>query len=130
MKKTIYLLALAMIFTLSSCGGGKTDKESEKEETKAEETKADDKLAGCDDFLKKYEEWMDAYVEVLEAVLTGKADEGIQEKYGTLMMEAGTWATKWITLSACAMNDEYQKKFEAIQKKATDKLEGITDDLE
>ena len=110
MKKTIYLLALAMIFTLSSCGGGKTDKESEKEETKAK--------------------WMDAYIEVIEAVLTGKADEGIQEKYGTLMMEAGTWATQWITLSACAMNDEYQKKFEAIQKKATDKLEGITDDLE
>jgi len=42
-----------MLFTLSSCGGGKTDKEAEKEEAKTEETKSDDKLAGCDDFLKK-----------------------------------------------------------------------------
>ena len=130
MKKLTYLLALAMIFTLSSCGGGKADKESEKEEAKAEETKADDKLAGCDDFLKKYEEWMDAYVEVIEAVMTGEADEETQEKYGTLMMEAGTWATNWLTMAACAANEKYSAKFEAIQKKATDKLEALTGEIE
>lgn len=130
MKKLTYLLALAMIFTLSSCGGSKEDKESKKEDVEAEEKKSDDKLADCDDFLKKYEEWMDAYVEVIEAVLTGKADEGIQEKYGTLIMEAGTWATNWLTMAACAADEKYQEKFEAIQQKATDKLEGIAGEVE
>lgn len=132
MKKLIYLLALAMIITLSSCGGSKDDKESKKDETdaKADEKKADDKLADCDDFLKKYEEWMNAYIEVIEAVLTGSADEEIQEKYGTLMMEAGNWATQWVTLSACAMNEEYQKKFEEIAEKASAKMEEISKEFE
>ena len=130
MKKTIYLMALAMIFTLSSCGGGKTDKESEKEEAKAEETKADDKLADCDDFLKKYEEWMNAYVEVIEAVTPGEADEETMEKYGTLMMEAGNWATNWLAMAVCAADEEYSAKFEAIQQKATDKLEALTGEVE
>ena len=130
MKKLTYLLALAMIFTLSSCGGGKTDKETEKEEVNAEETKTDNKLAGCDDFLKKYEEWMDAYVEVIEAVMTGEADEETQEKYSTLMVEGGTWASNWLTMAACAANDKYQKKFEEIQNKATEKLEALYGEVE
>jgi hypothetical protein len=131
MKKLVYLLALGMIFALCSCGGSKGDKESAKDEKEAEKTKADDRIADCDDFLKRYEEWMNEYVEVMEAVLTGTGEEeGLEERYNALAQEAATWATQWVTLSACAMNEEYQKKYEAIAEKASAKMEELTRELE
>ena len=127
MKKITYLLAFAMIFTLTSCGGGKTDKESKKEEAEAEETKADEKIADCDDFLKKYEEWTNEYIEVMEAVFgeTEEEVEGLEERWNAMVQEAVSWSQQWATLTKCSMNEEYVKKFEEIADKAAKKLEEV-----
>lgn len=131
MKKITYLLVLAMIFTLTSCGGGKTDKETKKGEVEAEETKDDGKIADCDDFLERYEEWMDDYIEVMEAVF-GETEEaeGLQEKWDTMVQEAITWSQQWATLVKCSMNEEYAKKFEEIADKAAKKMEEVMGDQE
>lgn len=119
-------MALTMIFTLSSCGGSKDDKGSAKEEAEAEKTKADEKIADCDDFLKRYEEWMNGYIEVMEAVFTGTGEEeGLQERWDAMVQEAVTWSTQWVTLSECSMNEEYVKKFEEIADRAAKKMEEV-----
>jgi len=126
MKKLVYLMALAMLFTLSSCGGSKDDKGSAEDKTEAEKTKADEKIADCDDFLKRYEEWMNEYIEVMEAVFTGTGEEeGLQERWDALVQEAATWSTQWVTLSECSMNEEYVKKFEEIADRAAKKMEEV-----
>jgi len=99
MKKLVYLMALAMIFTLFSCGGSKKDKGSAEDKTETEKTKADEKIADCDDFLKRYEEWMNEYVEVIEAVFAGTdKEEGLEERWEALVQEAATWSTQWLSL--------------------------------
>ncbi len=127
MKKLVYLMALAMIFAFTSCGGSKDDKESTKDKTEAEEAKAGDKIADCDDFLKRYEEWTNEYIEVMEAVFgeTEEDVEGLQEKWDSMVMEAVTWSQEWATLAKCSMNEEYVKKFEEIADKAAKKLEEV-----
>jgi len=124
MKKLVYLMAIAMIFTLSSCGGSKEDKETAKDKT--EDKKADEKIADCDDFLKRYEEWMNEYVEVVEAVFSGTGEEeGLQERWEAMVQEAVTWSTQWVTLTKCSMNEEYVKKFEEIADRAAKKMEEV-----
>ncbi len=126
MKKLVYLMVLAMIFTLFSCGGSKKDKGSAEDKTETEKTKADEKIADCDDFLKRYEEWMNEYVEVIEAVFAGTdKEEGLEERWEALVQEAATWSTQWYTLTKCSMNEEYVKKFEEIADKAAKKMEEV-----
>lgn len=119
-------MAFAMIFAFTSCGGSKEDKGTAEDKTETEKAQDDGKIADCDDFLKRYEEWMNEYIEVIEAVFSGTADEeGLQERWDSMVQEAVTWSQQWVTLTKCSMNEEYVKKFEEIADRAAKKMEEV-----
>jgi hypothetical protein len=119
MKKIIYLIALISFLGFVSCGSSSDkDKSSDKKELS-------DEINDCDDFLAHYEEWVDDYIKVLDDYLNNPTDEKVATRYMELMQEAMTWSTKWIALSDCADNEEYEQKFEDASKKIEEKLTEI-----
>ena len=120
MKKLIYLFLMLGIFVTYSCGGSGSDKV--KEEATEENTKQSGEIKDCDDFLAHYEEWVDEYLEVIEAYLKNPADASTATRYMELMQETMGWSTKWVAMADCADDEEYEQKFEEISKKVEEKM--------
>lgn len=118
MKKLIFFVAILGLFMNYSCSSSKSEKEN-KSELKAASIK------DCDDFLEHYEEWVDDYIEVLDAYFNNPADAEIASKYMELMQEAMQWSTKWTALVDCADDEKYEKKFEEISNKVEEKLKEL-----
>ncbi|UCG27153.1 MAG: hypothetical protein JSV24_09270, partial [Bacteroidales bacterium] len=109
-----------------ACGGGSSDKETQKsDEEMIEEEATDEKIADCDEFLDKYDEWMNDYVDFLEAYMSGSNDPELAQKYTEVAQEAAGWASQWSGLAACVMNETYQKRFEEIAAKAEEKMKEL-----
>jgi hypothetical protein len=126
MKQLLYLSAIFTFLLLSGCGNSAKEKKSRDEagtEETADSLKSGDKIKDCDDFLDRYEKWMDEYLALLEEYMENPMDAELMAKYMELAGEALTWATQWGALYDCAGNEEYEKRFEAIEEKAEKKLE-------
>lgn len=126
MKKLIYLFAIFGFLLFSGCGNAPKDKVSHDEDVTEEttdSTKSDDKIKDCDDFLDRYEKWMDDYLAVLEDYMKNPLDAELATKYMELAGEALNWATQWGVLYDCAGQEEYEKRFDEIEEKAEKKLE-------
>ena len=126
MKKLSYFLMILSLLILSSCGGKsgqkETDKSTEELTGESDEQKTgDDQISNCDDFLNKYEAWMDEYLKFLEEYKTNPADAEIGTRFLSLMEELGTWSSNWITMYECANEEKYQQRYEEIAKKAEEK---------
>ena len=128
MKKLIYLFAIFSFLLISGCGNAPKNTGSQDEDV-TEETgdskKSDDKIKDCDDFLDKYEKWMDDYLAVLEKYMENPMDAELVTKFTELSGEALNWATQWGALYDCAGDEKYEKRFDEIEKKAEKKLEEI-----
>ena len=121
MKKLTYLILILSILGFASCGSSGTEEENS---TQKKEKKSDE-INDCDDFLAHYEEWVDEYIKVLDDYLKNPGDETTALRFMELMQEAAEWSTKWIALSKCVDNEEYEKEFEEITKKVENKLKEL-----
>jgi len=128
MKKLIYLSFISL-FVLVSCGGNndKKDKQNDAESTLEKSVEADefDTAKDCDEFIDQYEKWMDDYLKLLEKYMKNPMDAALMQKYVEVSQEATSWLEQWTNLAACASNDKYQKRFDAISEKADKKLEEL-----
>ena len=120
MKNLLYLLAISLFILFSGCGNAPKDKASQDEEVTEESA---DKIKDCDEFLDRYEEWMDEYLAMLEDFMKNPMDAELSTKYMELAGEAMNWSTQWSALYDCAGKEKYEKRFEEIAEKAEKKLE-------
>ena len=132
MKKLLGLLFIASLLISFSCGGGKTGgkEKSSKESTKEKKSKKikegdAELITTCEDFLDRYEEWVDLYIEVLKAYKENPYDAETLNKYSETMSEASVWAQDWTKMHVCAMKEKYRKRFEEIADKASKALEEL-----
>ena len=132
MKKILSMLFITLILISFSCGGGKTGGEEKSSEESTKETKSKkikggdtELISTCEDFLDRYEKWVDLYIEALKAYKENPFDAETMQKYTEAMSEASVWAQDWTKLHVCAMKEKYQKRFEEIADKATKALEEI-----
>ncbi len=126
MKKLLYIFAIFSFLLVSGCGNAPKDKGSHDEDVTEETTdtkKSDDKIKDCDDFLDRYEEWMDDYLAMLEDYMENPLDADMAMKFMELSGEALNWATEWGAMMDCADDEEFEKRFDEIEKKAEEKLE-------
>jgi len=126
MKKLLFLFAIFCFLLASGCGNAPKDKESHDGDVTEESDdikKSDDKITDCDDFLDRYEEWMDEYMTLLEKYMENPLDADMATKFMELSGEALNWATEWGAMMDCASDEEYEKRFDEIEKKAEEKLE-------
>jgi len=119
MKKILYVLFLASVVGFVSCGSATQKKTDEK---LIEESGA---IKDCDDFLAMYEEWGDKYIKVIDKYMNDPTDEKVAAQYMELMQEAMKWSSKWVTLSMCADNKEYEERFEEVANEIEEKLKEI-----
>lgn len=132
MKKLSGLLFILAFIFLFSCGGEKSGSEKESKEETSEEvsskkkkSKKDETISSCEEFLDRYEEWIDLYIAALKAYKENPFDSEAMKKYTDAMSEASVWAQDWSKLHVCAMREKYQKRFEEIADKAEKALEEI-----
>ena len=79
---------------------------------------------GCDDFLKKYEKWVDEYLVFLTEYKNNPDEKNLQ-KFMTMSQDALGWAMQWTAMYDCANDEKYEKEFERIGKKVEDKMEEL-----
>lgn len=131
MKKSIYALFVACLF-LFSCGGGAGTNSSEDGQAAAEEQvteqeseTADEAITSCEDFLDSFEEWANAYVDVIEAYMKDPTSIDTRKKYGELSQKAAQWPQEWTTHVICAQKEQYQKRYNEITDKLDKRLEEL-----
>lgn len=126
MKFSITLLLALFLF---ACGNStknsvETENKDESTVTKSEKIKSD-KAMNCDDFIKRYDEWTDAYLDVLEKYMKNPLDATMSEKYMKLAEESMNWYQQWEKLMVCSTKEKYQKKFDAIAEKVDKRMEEL-----
>lgn len=78
----------------------------------------------CDEFIDRYEEWMDNYLEMIEKYMKNPMDATLSAEYMKLAQEGADWMTQWNgKLYYCASKEKYQKRFDEISEKAEKKLD-------
>jgi tRNA U54 and U55 pseudouridine synthase Pus10 len=132
MKKLSGLLFILAFIILFSCGGEKSGSEKESKKESSEEVSSkkkksvdDETISSCNEFLDRYEEWVDLYIAALKAYKENPFDSETMKKYTEAMSEASVWAQDWSKMHVCAMREKYQKRFEEIADKAEKALEEI-----
>lgn len=121
------LLLLSMV--LFACGSGSSKSGQQKSEANQEEStelKSGDKISNCEEFLNKYEKWIDNYLVVLEKYRKNPMDAQLAQEFSKVAMEASTWAEQWTNnYLSCVNNEWYQKRFEEISEKADKKMKEL-----
>lgn len=140
MKNILYLFVLSM-FLLSSCGNsGHENKENQQatgeEVTVTEEVTETDngeveaveeetEISTCDEFLDRYEAWVDDYLDLLEKFKKNPADPDLSQKYLQVTNELADWSQEWFKYIDCNDTKEYEKRFEAISDKVDKKMKEL-----
>lgn len=129
MKKQLLWMILSMLF-IWACGGGneKTSDDQSNEKTSTEE-KVDamdtDAAKNCQEFLDRYEKWIDEYLLFLEDYKENPFDPELGKKYAELMPEFASWSQQWTKLYECASKQKYQERFDKIAAKVDKKMEEL-----
>ncbi len=128
MKNLSAILLLLSMF-LFACGSGSSksgQKESESAQEEATELKSGEKISNCEEFLDKYEKWIDNYLVVLEKYKKNPMDAQLAQEFSKVAMEASTWAEQWSNnYLTCVNNERYQKRFEEISEKVDKKMKEL-----
>ena len=130
MKKTFYVLIMLSFF-LFSCGGSSeqaTDQNDEavKTEQSDEVTDVDDQtIKDCDDFLDKYDQWTDDYLEVVEAYTKDPTNIEISQDFMALSESMENWYLQWTDYAECASSEKYEERWQKISDKVDNKLEEL-----
>ncbi|MBI9053527.1 MAG: hypothetical protein JEY96_06895 [Bacteroidales bacterium] len=124
-RLTIIFLVLILV---TSCGNSQT-KENTKETTKESIEERDSKVGeakDCDEFIDRYEKWMDNYIVMIEKYMKNPADATLLNEYMKLAQEGMTWMNQWNSkLFYCASQDKYQERFDEISEKAEKKMKEL-----
>lgn len=137
--RTILSIFIFSLFFLSSCGEEVIDKNEDN--TKQEETvinepeplteaPSETNLSGlnCDEFLDKFEKWMDEYLLVMENMKKNRNNAVILMEGAKKMHEGGVWATQWsMKAKSCMTQEKYVTRFEKIAEKGDKKMEELGD---
>lgn len=141
MRTLIYFMAISVFFFTSCCGGGsenKSDKEtageevvvteevteSENGETEVIETE-EVEINSCDEFLNKYEEWVDEYLNLLEKFRKNPTDPNLSQQYMKVSNELASWSQEWFKFIDCSNQKEYEKRYDAISEKIDEKMKEL-----
>jgi len=141
MKTLIYFVAFSMLVLISGCGGSATKSEQQTtgdetvvtEEMTETENEAQEEAVGkeeteinnCDEFLEKYENWVDDYLDLLEKFKKNPADPDLTRQYVTVTNELAGWSQQWFKFIDCNDQEEYEQRFEAISDKVDKKLKEL-----
>lgn len=126
----LFLLSLFVVAISASCGSGTQNKndqsqvatelEDDREATSGEE------ITDCDEFLAKYEKWVDKYLVVLEKYKNNPMDPQMAQEFMAVGLEAAEWAEQWTQNHyACTSDEKYQKRFEAISDRVDKKMKEL-----
>ena len=134
MKRVLICLLCLAFLGLAMCKKKKkTDDEdtqitiemSEGEDMKVSFTE-NKKSGDCDDFINDYEKWMERYIELLGKYKENPVGLASSPEYTSMSMEMMEWTSNWANLAVdCAQNEEYEKRFKEIQKKAEEQMEAL-----
>ncbi|MCP4978288.1 MAG: hypothetical protein GY931_19240 [Maribacter sp.] len=134
MKLCIRILFSTLLFVSIACKKKtKTDVKDRdditveiKSEVNSEEAKTTEfkEVKDCDDFIDKYEEWMEEYLAILEKYKGNPIDLVNSSEYTQKTMQAMDWASNWSAklTTSCAANPAYEKRMRGIQEKMEKKL--------
>ena len=123
MKKLFPLMFV--VLTLAWSCGNKHPKTEETENAveKEAEISPTDKAKDCDEFVDRYEKWMDDYLVLIEKYMKNPMDQEVMQQFVKVQNEALQWATQWQSeMILCSGNEEYEKRFNEISEKAEKKL--------
>lgn len=127
--KTYILIIFCSALLFTSCGNkeSKNEKQQAAEEIVKSDNDKDFKEArDCDEFIDKYEEWMDNYLVLLEKYMKDPMDSKLMGEYMKLAEESVFWLEEWSgKLAVCASEDKYEKRFNEISEKAEKKMKEL-----
>lgn len=120
-------------FLLSACSGGQQQNDegsgegvSTEQSTEDEgESSVDGTISDCDEFLNRYEEWTDDYLDVVEAYTKDPTNIELSQEYMEVVQSAATWSQEWVNYIACASEEKYQKRYDEISDKIEKRLEEL-----
>lgn len=80
----------------------------------------------CDEFIDKYEAWMNEYVELLSEYMKNPTDADLNEQFVKQGEKASFWISEWNgKLVNCTNNEKYQKRFDEISEKLDEKIQKL-----
>ncbi len=132
MKKLFPLMIVVLMFAWS-CGNkqpktepaGETEEIENALEKEAEITPAD-KAKNCDEFVDKYEKWMDNYLVLMEKYMKNPMNQEMLQQFAKVQTEAMEWVSQWQgAMVLCANDEKYEKRFNEISEKAEKKMKEL-----
>jgi hypothetical protein len=132
MKKLFPLMIVVLMFAWS-CGNkqpktepaGETEEIENALEKEAEITPAD-KAKNCDEFVDKYEKWMDNYLVLMEKYMKNPMNQEMLQQFAKVQTEATEWVSQWQgAMVLCANDEKYKKRFNEISEKAEKKMKEL-----
>ena len=115
MKKTFLVFLIISYFGFNSCVSN--TKNEEKTQT---EKSSENKI--CDEFMKKYEDMTNEYLNIIDEYFNNPTDETTAAHYMELMQETLELSEEWEKLIDCADDKKYKDKFEAISEEVENKI--------
>jgi len=123
------ILFLTVLFVFMACGN--SSKEEVKDEAKGSEElnnqiqstgNSSSKIGDCDEFLDKYEEWVDELIKVYEQAKKNPLDLENTGRLVEITQEMTKWSEDWANLKDCSENKEFASRIEELQKKAEEAM--------
>jgi hypothetical protein len=121
MKKILFL---SLILAFVACGNSAKDEAKGTEESNKEikSTGSNSQTGDCDEFLDKYEEWVDELIKVYEQAKKNPLDLENTGRLVEISQEMAKWSEDWANLKDCSENAEFASRIEELQKKAEDAM--------
>ncbi len=71
-------------------------------------------ISDCKEYLDRFEEWANKYIEIKKKVNSNPMDFGSVSKLAALAPELGNWGLEWQQKHNCGNDPEFMKRFESI----------------
>ncbi len=127
--KTYFLIIFCTALLFTSCGNNESKDKKQKpteEVLKSAEDEDFKEAKNCDEFIDKYEEWMDNYLVLLEKYMKNPMDAKLGEEFTKLAQESMYWMEQWSgKLAVCASKEKYEKRFNEISERAEKKMKEL-----
>lgn len=124
--KKLFPLMFVVLMLAWSCGNKQPKTEATEETENAVEKVGDTKAKDCDEFVDKYEKWMDDYLVLMEKYMKNPMDQEMMQKFAKVQGEAMEWVSQWQgTMVLCAGDEKYEKRFNEISEKAEKKMKEL-----
>jgi len=130
--KTFIPIIISTLMLFTSCGSNQSNEKknptnaTEQSTNEPSDTGDFEEPKNCDEYLDKYEEWMDNYIKLVEKYMKNPMDTSLSQEFMKQMQEGSLWMDQWNDkLLYCASHEKYQKRFDEISEKAEKKFEEL-----